>query len=113
MNEKYVVHPDPEIKQFVFGYLEHRRQDLVKLKQLLIAEDYVAIKDVGHRMHGGGKLYGCDIVSVFGRQIEISGQKKDVVQMKEALDMLETLIQIKRKELERSNKRATEPGAAT
>ncbi len=72
-----IVHPDPELADIIPGYLENRRGDVDKLKQLLAAGDFEGLQALGHRMKGSGGGYGFEGITEIGHKIEMAAKDKN------------------------------------
>jgi len=63
-----IVSIDPDFKDIVPGYLDHRHEDIKKILDALERNDFESIRIIGHTMKGGG--YGFDAINGIGRSIE-------------------------------------------
>ncbi len=68
--EKITVKIDKDLMDIIPAYLEHRRNDCKKIRELLAADDKDEIKRIGHKMAGSGGGYGFDEISKIGKEIE-------------------------------------------
>lgn len=68
--EKIVVHIDPDLKELVPGFLQHRRNDIATIQEALKKSDFETIRILGHSMKGSGAGYGFDAISEIGLSIE-------------------------------------------
>jgi Hpt domain len=68
--DKIVVHIDPDLEDLIPGFLKNRQRDVDKLRALVDAQDYPAIRIMGHSMKGAGGGYGFDPITDFGAEIE-------------------------------------------
>ena len=70
-NEKiYRVQIESELEELIPGFMKNRHLDIAKIKTMLQANDFEAIKLVGHTMKGNGAGYGFNRISEIGRLIE-------------------------------------------
>ena len=64
------VRPDPEIAPLVPEFLENRRADVVRLRTLINAGDWEAVRSLGHKMKGTGRGYGFARITEIGLALE-------------------------------------------
>lgn len=76
-NNKIIVKIDPEIKHFIPGYLANRENDCIKITALLGQDNFEQVRILGHRLQGSGKMYGFELLSDLGGQIETAAIKND------------------------------------
>ncbi|TDJ68612.1 MAG: Hpt domain-containing protein, partial [Proteobacteria bacterium] len=60
MGEKIIVNIDPDLEDLIPGFLNNRAHDVRAINDLLDAEDFGAIRLLGHSMKGAGGGYGFD-----------------------------------------------------
>jgi len=89
---KINVSIDSDLEAIVPDFLEHRRQDVGKLIQLLEAGDYQNIMSIGHGMKGSGGGYGFDKISEIGREMETFAKTKDGVRLRELTQQLSDFL---------------------
>ncbi len=89
MTEKIIVHVDPEIKGLVGSYLGNRKKDIAMIKQYIEYGRFEDIRMAGHKMKGGGELYGFKEITRLGRLIEQGAENKDMKMIRGALSLLE------------------------
>ena len=75
--DKTVVRANPEMKEMIPGFLEHRHEDVELLLEALEQDDYPAIHLLGHRLKGDGGSYGFDAITVIGRRLEQAAKNED------------------------------------
>jgi len=80
------------LEAIVPDFLEHRRQDVGKLLQLLEAGDYQNIMSIGHGMKGSGGGYGFDKISEIGKEMEVLAKTKDGVRLRELTQQLSDFL---------------------
>lgn len=73
-----VVRPDPDLADLIPGFLDNRRADLLKIRDLLQAGDMAALRRIGHDLKGCGAAYGFDPVSEHGAALEKAALAGDV-----------------------------------
>jgi Hpt domain len=92
LSEKIIIHPKPEIIDLVQPYINNRKKDIVVMKELLKQDKIDEIKVLGHKMKGGGKLYGMEPVTALGDRIEKAAIAVDKAEIGEALGILEDYL---------------------
>ena len=70
LDEKIVVHVDPDLADLIPGFLENRQKDVLTLQQALRTGDYATIGKLGHQMKGIGGGYGFDGLTDIGGALE-------------------------------------------
>ena len=88
MAEKVRVLIDAEIQEFIPDFVEHRRSDLAKMRRDLEALDFTELETAGHKFKGCGKVYGFDLITDLGIQIERAAQNQDKTAVAAFLDDL-------------------------
>ncbi|MEO5341006.1 MAG: Hpt domain-containing protein [Magnetococcus sp. MYC-9] len=69
-----VVCVDADLAEIVPAYLANRRQDGVRLAELLARQEFNAMRVLGHRMKGSGMGYGFKVISELGARLEKAAQ---------------------------------------
>ena len=92
MKDKIIIHVIPEIRDLVPAYITHRKSDIPVIRGLLDSGNFEQIQSMGHKMKGGGNLYGLAQVSAMGDKIEKAAPGKDKVSIEEALAVLEDYL---------------------
>jgi len=77
--EDILVCADPDLAEFIPGYLDNRRNDVKDIGRLLIEGNFLEIRKIGHNMKGSGGGYGFDGISLLGGEIEEAAIKGDKV----------------------------------
>jgi Hpt domain len=77
VHDKIVVHIDPDLEDLIPGFLANRRRDVDSLRELVKAQDYPAIRIIGHSMKGAGGGYGFDPITDFGAEIETAALRSN------------------------------------
>lgn len=88
MSEKIIVHIDPDLEALIPGFLENRRRDVERLRELVAAGDYAAVRLIGHSMKGAGGGYGFDPITDYGARIEAAAERADGAAVRCAADAL-------------------------
>lgn len=84
---------DPIVRGLLPGYLQRRIDELIKLKQLLIAGDFEKIEVVGHNLSGSGGAYGLETLTVFGRKIERAAAERNREELGQQLHGLQQYLE--------------------
>ena len=66
-----------ELEALIPLFLANRGKELDALRAALAAEDFAALREIGHRMKGVGASYGFARISSFGTQIETGARSLD------------------------------------
>ena len=90
--DKIVIHINPEVLDLVPGYINNRKNDLPVIKQYLENNAFEEIRTMGHKMKGGGNLYGLEQVTLMGDKIEKAAIALDKKPIEEALAVLEDYL---------------------
>jgi hypothetical protein len=56
------------------GFLERRKREVIQLKAMLNSQDFIGIKDVGHRLKGTGTGYGFPVITRIGGELEVAAK---------------------------------------
>src|SRR3989338_3055895 len=75
--EKIIVHIDPDLKELVPGFLQHRRNDITAIQEALKQNDFENIRILGHSMKGSGAGYWFDTISEIGKSVEQAAKEKN------------------------------------
>lgn len=75
--EPLIVTLSRDMEDLVPIFLAQRKADLAALSAALPAQDFEAIRKVGHGMAGAGASYGFDHVSVLGDQLVLAARARD------------------------------------
>ena len=89
------VRVEPELADIVPIFLEHRREDVARLRDALAADDLETVERLGHSMKGTGGGYGFPPVADIGDRLEraaMAGERDAIPPMiAELADYLERL----------------------
>ena len=77
MEEKIIVHVDPEISDLIPGFLDNRRKDTETIGEALKQGDFETIQVLGHSMKGAGGSYGFDAITDIGKSLEQTAKDGD------------------------------------
>jgi HPt (histidine-containing phosphotransfer) domain-containing protein len=90
-SEEIVVSIEEDLEDIVPGYLENRASDVISVERALEsgqADDYQAIRVIGHSMKGTGGGYGFDELTNIGSRIEVAGRAEDRAGVQKGLEEL-------------------------
>ncbi|HHT9136727.1 MAG TPA: Hpt domain-containing protein [Candidatus Wunengus sp. YC60] len=90
--EKIVVHIDPDLKNLIPGFLQHKRDDIKTILEALAKNDYETVRVLGHSMKGAGAGYGFDAISTIGLSIEQAAKGKNSLEIQKQVDKLTTYL---------------------
>jgi len=85
---KIVVELRKLLQPLIPDFLEHRRQDVTRLRAALGKGDYDAIRDLGHNLKGLGGAYGFHPITSLGSEIEESARAENSERIKVATERL-------------------------
>ena len=90
--EKIIVSIDPDLKDIVPGFLEHRREDVKKILEAMEGDDFEGIRIIGHTMKGVGGGYGFDAITELGRFIEAAAKESNLEEIRRSVNELAAYI---------------------
>lgn len=91
-NKRISVTVSPELKELVPGFLEHRRKDLLELREALKAQDFETVRLLGLRLKGKGSGYGFAGISAIGDALERAALAKNVLDIRDAIAELNAYL---------------------
>lgn len=77
-----------ELRPLIPGFLERREKEVQDLQQMLRAENFSAIRDVGHKLKGTGAGYGFQLLSDLGRTLETAAGQKNLQELQKTVEQL-------------------------
>ena len=86
--EPIVIKVDPDLADLIPGFLDNRRADVEKLRELNDAQNYTDIRIIGHSMKGAGGGYGFDAITDIGAAIEDAALAGDRAKISEQTEIL-------------------------
>ena len=86
--EPIVVKVDPDLEDLIPGFLDNRRADVDKLRDLNAASNFADIRIIGHSMKGAGGGYGFDEITTIGDLIEQAALASDTTTIEQQTDIL-------------------------
>lgn len=84
-NHRIIIRADPEIRDLIPIFMQHRLEDIGRIRDSLHQKDFETIEMMGHSMKGVGKGYGFSQITVIGGQIEAAAKEH-------LSDVIETLV---------------------
>jgi len=86
---------DETIRDLLPGYVARRKEEIVKLQEMVSQDDFTQLRMIGHNLKGSGGLYGLPALSDFGANLESAAlaQNQENIQdllteMKNYLDLI-------------------------
>jgi len=76
-DDALIVKVSKDIEDLIPVFLANRKKEVETLRAALAADDFEALRQVGHRMRGVGYSYGFDRVSTLGKEIEDGARSGD------------------------------------
>ena len=86
--DKIVVHIDRDLEDLIPGFLENRINDIKKLRSAVMANEYDALKSIGHNLKGVGGGYGFARITDLGADIEAAAKVNDIETINELINSL-------------------------
>ena len=93
VSDRITVKIDPDLEDLIPGFLNNRRGDVARLRDLLASGDFAAIRMIGHSMKGAGGGYGFDPITQFGGEIETAAVNQDADTIRVSVARLEDYLQ--------------------
>lgn len=87
-----VVYIDADYEDLIPQFLENRRKDVAKLRELAAAAAFEEARRIGHSMKGVGGGYGFERISEIGRAIEEAAAQRDGPAVQRLVDQLERYL---------------------
>jgi HPt (histidine-containing phosphotransfer) domain-containing protein len=84
-NHRIIVRADPEIRDLIPIFIQHRLEDIGRIHDSLRQNDFETIEMLGHSMKGVGKGYGFSQITDIGGQLETAAKEHSV-------GVIETLV---------------------
>lgn len=82
----YTVVVAKDIADLVPVFMNNRKKELEALRTALAAQDFVQLRQLGHRMKGVGNSYGFSKVSDLGKIIEEGATSEDGAALDASID---------------------------
>ncbi len=84
--DKKIITIDKDLEDLVPTYLETRKKELLKLKDLLNQNAAAEIVAIAHKLAGNAGGYGFQELTDIGRRLEAAGKASDKAQMVKEID---------------------------
>src|SRR5688572_15981262 len=72
-----VVRADPKFADLIPGFMQHRRHDVIAMRDALDRRDFETVESLGHGMKGAGGNYGFQAISDIGAALEEAAKRAD------------------------------------
>ena len=92
-NKKIQVQIESDIKELIPGFLNNRRKDVEKIRQMLQENDLESIKLAGHTMKGNGAGFGFNRISELGKLIEDAAKANQTNEIVQWVDELSYYVE--------------------
>jgi CheY-like chemotaxis protein/HPt (histidine-containing phosphotransfer) domain-containing protein len=95
--EQVLVYVDEDIADLVPEFLEGRREDVGKIKEMLQAQNFSVLYTLGHDMKGCGRSYGFEEISRIGKHIEAAAKEEnapEILLWNDRLDHYLNIVQV-------------------
>ncbi len=79
--EKKVITIDKDLEDLVPTYLETRKKELIKLRELFNQNAALEIAAIAHKLAGNAGGYGFQELTDIGRRLETAGKASDKAQI--------------------------------
>ena len=89
-----VVEVDRIIADLVPGYLEARRIELERIRELIRDQDFSELATIGHRLKGSGEGYGFREITVLGGDMEDAANGRDMLAVARAARRLGSYLNV-------------------
>ncbi|MDX1960684.1 MAG: Hpt domain-containing protein [Leptospiraceae bacterium] len=83
---------DPDILELIPEYLKEVNSIPDNLKQLISENNFIEVKNLGHKMKGHGSAYGFDFISQIGQKLEEKALKKNKPELLLLTEELSSLL---------------------
>ncbi len=91
-DERIVVTVDADLEDIVPGFLQHRKEDVDKIREAMAQNDYDIIRVLGHTMKGTGGGYGFDAITDMGRSLEDAAKERNMEIIKQSANDLSSYL---------------------
>jgi len=89
----FKVYIEPDIKDLVPLYIEKRKDDLNKMKELFKDKNYEELRSMGHKIKGSGGGYGFQGLTMIGARIEMSAKEAQLEALQRAIELFQTYLE--------------------
>lgn len=91
--DKKIITIDKDLEDLVPTYLETRKKELLKLKDLLNQNAAAEIAAIAHKLAGNAGGYGFQELTDIGRRLEAAGKASDKAQMVKEIDNISQYLE--------------------
>ena len=81
-----------DLYHLIPGFLDRREREITDLRELTEAGNYVAIKDIAHKLKGTGTGYGFTTITDIGAALETAALAGDERQTKMLVEQLSAIV---------------------
>ena len=92
MDNQIIVVCDADLADIIPEYLENKRGECSRLKQLAAQRDFEEIRTIAHGMKGSGGCYGFTPISDIGRAMEAAAKAGNLADILAQVDELEAYL---------------------
>jgi CheY-like chemotaxis protein/nitrogen-specific signal transduction histidine kinase len=92
--EPVLVSVDEDIADLVPDFLEGRREDVKKIREMIQAQNFSVLYTLGHDMKGCGMGYGFEEISLIGKHIEAAAKEENAPEILLWNDKLEHFLKV-------------------
>ena len=92
-DNEMIILIDRELEDLIPGFLNNRRNDVIKLQAALADSDFDTIRILGHSMKGAGGGYGFDAITDIGEALENAAVEKYAQVLGEQIRILSRFLE--------------------
>ena len=96
--DRIVVRVDAELLDLCRAYLANRTKEVEEIGSALQRRDFETIHRMGHNMHGSGRMFGFEQLTVTGAELQraaAAGDRAEIVRLKSAIGEFVSRIELK------------------
>ena len=87
-----LVRGDPKFADLIPGFLQHRRQDVIAIRDALDRGDFAIVESLGHDMKGAGGSWGFRAITDIGAALEQAAKSADNDASRKCMGELSTYL---------------------
>jgi PAS domain S-box-containing protein len=91
-DDQHLVRAHPALRARVPAFLQHRKQDVVTMRNALARGDFETIERLAHMMKGSGASFGFPVISIISAALELEAQASDVGALGVSVSELSTYL---------------------
>jgi PAS domain S-box-containing protein len=91
-DDQHLVRAHPALRARVPAFLQHRKQDVVTMRNALARGDFETIERLAHMMKGSGASFGFPVISIISAALELEAQAFDVGALGVSVSELSTYL---------------------